>query len=135
MTKKKTETKPDPVLTEAATVEIAGETYTVQRLSFRHAFKVGRILGNAVGVVGDTRYSALEVAQVFVASLVRAEDDVMALLADLLDVDRKDLDDPERFPMASLVDVAEAISQNQDLRDFLDKLGKLMEKMPEMQTA
>lgn len=125
--------KPDPILDDAPTVEIAGETYTVQRLGFRHVFRVARIIGNGVAVLGDERYGPAQILQVLVASMTQNEDEVLSLIADLIGVERKELDDPERFPMPSFVDVLEVISESGDLRAFLANIEKLIAKLPEMQ--
>lgn len=135
-TKKQTD-KTDPVLQDPPTVEIAGETYTLRRLGLRDVFRVARILGNGVAVLGDTsgQYTPGQVLQVLVAALSRNEDEVLGLVADLLKVKRNELDDPDRFPMDSIVDVFTVLSEHQDLKAFLAKLEAMQTSLPEMQTA
>ncbi len=125
----------DPITTEH-TVTIEGHTYTLQKLGMKHVFKVARVLGNGIRVIGDANsFSPGEIMQVFVASMARNEDEVMSLIGDVLGVTRKELDDPERFPLDSIVDVFAALKDHQDLQAFLGKVMKLMEVNPEMQTA
>lgn len=136
MPKKTIKDKPDPILEEAAKVEIAGETYTIRRLGLRDVFRVARILGNGVAVLGDAgSYTPGQIIQVLVASMTRSEEEVLSLIADLLGVKRGDLDDTQRFPMDSIVDVFEALSRSQDLQAFLARLEGMMGSLPEMQQA
>ena len=127
----------DTILSEPATVTIAGETYELRRLGLQDVFKVARILGNGVAVLGDTSgtYSPAQAVQVLVASMTRNEDEVLNLVADLLKVDRKTLADPDKFPMDSMIDIFTALSEHQDLKAFLARIGSLTEQLPEMQTA
>ena len=136
MPKKKTETiKDDPALIEPQAIDVAGETYTVKRLGFKHVFRVGRILRNGMHVLGDERFTPGQMLQVLIACMTEAEDEVMHLIADLLGVNRKALDDPERFPMASFPELISVIAENQDLQDFLAGVEKALEKMPAAKTA
>jgi len=127
----------DTILSEPTTVTIAGETYELRRLGLQDVFKVARILGNGVAVLGDTSgtYSPAQAVQVLVASMTRNEDEVLNLVADLLKVDRKTLADPEKFPMDSMIDIFTALSEHQDLKAFLARIAALTERLPEMQTA
>jgi len=127
----------DPVLSEGFTIDINNETYTMRRLGLRDVFRVARILGNGVAVLGDggSTYSSGQVVQVLVASMTRNETEVLDLLADLLNIDRATLDDPNKFPMESMIDVFEGLSEHQDLKAFLARIAALTERLPEMQTA
>jgi len=127
----------DTILSEPTTVTIAGETYELRRLGLQDVFKVARILGNGVAVLGDTSgtYSPAQAVQVLVASMTRNEDEVLNLVADLLKVDRKTLADPDKFPMDSMIDIFTALSEHQDLKAFLARIAALTERLPEMQTA
>ena len=127
----------DTILSEPTTVTIAGTEYTLRRLGLQDVFKVARILGNGVAVLGDTSgtYSPVQAVQVLVASMTRNEDEVLNLVADLLKVDRKTLANPEKFPMDSMIDIFTALSEHQDLKAFLARIAALTERLPEMQTA
>lgn len=133
MTKKK-QVKPDPILDDAPTVTIADTDYPLRRLGLRDVFRVARILGNGVAVIGDARYTEGQVAQVLVASMSQNEEEVLKLVADLLGVKRDALDDAEAFPMDAIVDVFQTLAQHQDLKAFLGKLKGMLESVPAMST-
>lgn len=127
----------DPILTEAPTVTIAGRDYQLRRLGLRDTFAVSRILGRGVAILGANAVENLspgQSAQVIIASLAANEQEVMKLLASVLQVDREALDDPERFPMDSIITVIEALAAHQDMRAFFAKLSALQALRPEMQT-
>ncbi|MDR9391959.1 MAG: hypothetical protein RI554_08010 [Trueperaceae bacterium] len=127
----------DPVLSENFVITVAGTEYEMRRLGLRDVFRVARILGNGVAVLGDgtNQYTPGQVVQVLIASMTRNETEVLALLADLLDVKIDDLQDPNKFPMESIIDVFEGLSEHQDLKSFLARIAALTERLPEMQTA
>ena len=125
----------DPVLLEAPSVTIAGVVYPIRRLGLRDVFRVSRILGRGVAMLTDAKnVSGGQVVQVLVASLSQNEEEVLSLIADVLGVKRVDLNDAERFPMDSVIDVFEALSKHQDLVSFLTRVQTLAERLPEMQT-
>ena len=132
-----TKTEADPILAEDATVTIAGVTYTLRRLGLQDVFRVARILGNGVAVLGDTtgQYTQTQLMQVLVASMTRNEKEVLDLIADLLNVDRATLNNPDKFPMDSMIDIFEALAEHQDLQAFLARIAVLTERRPEMQTT
>ena len=129
--------KQDPILSTGTTVEIAGNTYTLRRLGLQDVFKVARILGNGVAMLGEAgdKYSSVQIAQILIASMTRNETEVLDLIADLLSVERKLLNDPSLFPMDSMIDILDALSKHQDLASFLARLTALMETVPSMKTA
>ncbi len=127
----------EAIINEGIKIDIAGETYTMRRLGLRDVFKVVRILGSGVGMlsdIGDTPTPG-QTLQVLIASMTANEEEVLSLVADLIGVTREDLNDPERFPMESVVDIFKTLSDHQDLRAFLSKVAGMMESLPEMQTA
>jgi hypothetical protein len=127
----------DPILDEGPIVTIAGVDYTIRRLGFRDVFKVARVLGRGIAILGDqaTQLTPGQAIQVIVASMSSNEAEVLDLAASILGVSRAELDDSARFPMDSIVDVAAALAEHQDLRAFLAKVQGLMERLPEMQAA
>lgn len=128
--------KADPILDEAPTLTIAGVEYPLRRLGLRDVFRVARILGSGISVIGDAgNYSPGQLLQVLVASMTRAEDDVLELIADLIGVKRKDLDDTARFPMDSIITVLQGMAEHMDLKAFLARVQTLMENNQEMQIA
>lgn len=134
--KKTNDTTPDPILADDVTVNIAGSTYTVRRLGLRDVFKVARVLGRGVALLGDNanNLTAGQTIQVLIGSLTAHEEETLSLIADVLSVKRAELDDPSKFPMESIVDVLQALAEHQDLRAFLARVQRLTEALPEMQT-
>jgi len=127
----------EAITSEGIQIEIAGEQYTMRRLGMRDVFRVVRILGNGVAALGASKEppTAGQVLQVLVHSMTVNENEVLDLIADLLKVDRAELNNPDKFPMESIVDIFKTLSEHQDLRAFLDKVARLTETLPEMQTA
>jgi hypothetical protein len=128
--------KLDPILDEGPIVTIAGVDYRIRRLGFRDVFKVARVLGRGLAILGDQASSLTpgQAIQVIVASMSQNENEVLDLAASILGVTRSDLEDTDRFPMDAIVDVASALAEHQDLRAFLAKVQALMTRLPEMQT-
>jgi hypothetical protein len=127
--------KLDPILDEGPIVTIAGVDYRIRRLGFRDVFKVSRVLGRGLAILGDQASSLTpgQAIQVIVASMSQNENEVLDLAASILGVTRSDLEDTDRFPMDAIVDVASALAEHQDLRAFLAKVQALMTRLPEMQ--
>jgi hypothetical protein len=128
--------KLDPILDEGPIVTIAGTDYRIRRLGFRDVFKVSRVLGRGLAILGDQASTLTpgQAIQVIVASMSQNENEVLDLAASILGVTRSDLEDTDRFPMDAIVDVASALAEHQDLRAFLAKVQALMTRLPEMQT-
>lgn len=139
----KSKPAPDPILDEGPTITIEGHTYKIRRLGLQDVFRVVRILGNGISVlVGSGQFDPKTtkakvdpglVVQVLIASVQRHQEDLMELIADLLSVEREKLDDPERFPMTSILDLYETLANHQDLLDFLSRVETLMGRLPELQ--
>lgn len=125
----------DPVLQEPPTVTIAGTTYTIRRLGLRDVFRVSRILGRGIAVLAEGGSTGSQIIQVLIASLNANEEEVLKLIADVIGVKRADLDDPNRFPMVSFLDILAALSESQDLRDFFARVQTLTGVLPELQTT
>jgi hypothetical protein len=132
MSKKHT---PDPILDKGPTVTINGTEYTIRRLGFGDVFKVARILGNGIAVLGDqgANLTAGQILQVLLSSMTKNETEVLELLASVLNVTKAEIVNPDLFPMESIVDVLQALGEHQDLRAFLAKVQALTERLPEMQ--
>jgi len=127
--------KADPVMDAAPTVTIEGREYHMRRLGLRDVFRVSRILGRGVSMLADAKSFTLgQIVQVLVGSLTMNEDEVLDLIADVLQVERDALADPERFPMPCILDVLEALAQHMDLVGFLKRVQALTERLPETTT-
>lgn len=130
----------DPILDPGPIVEINGESYPVRRLGIRDTFRVARIVGAGVLAMNkplntDDLQKEEVIMELLAAGMVRAEGEVIGLLADVIGVKADELTDPERFPMGSEIDIIQALANSQDLKAFFTKLGKLIKQLPEAQTA
>ena len=127
--------KIDPIMDAAPTVTIEGHTYTLQRLGLPDVFRVSRILGRGVSMLTNAgEFTIGQVVQVLVGSMTANEEEVLALIAHVLGIERAELNDPERFPMPCIIDVFEALSKHQDLAGFLTRVQALTERLPETPT-
>lgn len=119
---------------EPPTLDIAGESYTLRRLGVRDVFTVGRIAsrGAAIALQEGTDLSNVSGEQammLFTVGLPYAEEDGMKLVAGLLGVTVKQLDDPNVFPADTLLRVAEALRDHQDVTAFFESVQHLAGKM------
>jgi hypothetical protein len=125
----------DPVMDAAPTVTIEGREYRMRRLGLRDVFRVSRILGRGVSMLADAgKFTVGQIVQVLVGSITVNEDEVLDLIADVLQVERVELNDPERFPMPCVLDVLEALAKHQDLMGFIVRVQALTERLPETTT-
>ena len=137
----------DPILTDPPRVEVEGRTYILDRLGLRHTFRVARILGRGVAMLGDglKTMSAGQAAQVIIASMVANEDEVINLLATVLmvpgedgeaarAVTRAELLDASLFPMDSIITVVKALADHQDMKRFFTTVAAITANLPETQT-
>lgn len=121
----------DPIMDAAPSVTIAGHEYELRRLGLRDVFRVSRIIGRGVSVLANTtEFTVGQVVQVLVSSMTANEEEVLTLIADVLGIKRDDLNDPERFPMDSIVDVLEALGRHQDLMGFFKRVQAMAERLP-----
>ena len=125
-----------PLLTETPTVEINGETYELRRLGVRDTFAIARIISvgaSAMGKDGVPSDASPEVmARLMLNGVLRAEGHALNLMASVIDVDPKDLEDPEKFPMDAVLTIGEGLAKHQDLKAFFTSLVSLMTRLPEM---
>ena len=141
------EVQDDPILTGPPEVVIEGRTYLLDRLGLRHTFRVARILGRGVAILGDGAGSMTmgQAAQVIIASMAANEDEVINLLASVLltpgedgqeprSVTKAELLDANRFPMDSIITVVRALAEHQDMKRFFTTVAALTDKVPEMRT-
>ena len=141
------EVQDDPILTGPPEVVIEGRTYLLDRLGLRHTFRVARIMGRGVALLGDGAESMTlgQAAQVIIASMAANESEVINLLASVLLVPSEDggppraitkdeLLDANLFPMDSIITVVQALAKHQDMKRFFTTVAALQEKLPEMRT-
>ncbi len=120
-------------------IVIADREYELQPLGIRNAlpalarimlkaeqngFKLNDLLICAEGkpvldAFGNPQLSLEGVGRLFITALGYAEDDVMELLAQLLDVSPLELQNPQRFPLAAMGQLLGALSASLDISAFL----------------
>lgn len=126
----------DPVMYVPPTVVVAGTTYTLRRLGLPDVFRVVKILGRGAALLdAGSQFTPAQIIQVIMASITLNEEPVLDLIASLIGVKREALNDPEAFPMDSIIDIVEAIAKHGDLRGFLARADAIAKKMPNLAAA
>ncbi|MFA5569341.1 MAG: hypothetical protein WC972_11930 [Trueperaceae bacterium] len=128
---KKTAPAPDPVLYEPPTVAIAGRLYTMRRLGIRDVFAVARVISAALGDIRDAGgiLTGTNLLPMILDAMVREEKVVLELLAGTIGVTPQELSDPEQFPLDSVIDLIEALSEHQDLAAFFSRSAEMTKKI------
>jgi hypothetical protein len=120
----------DAFLNEGSTVTINGREYHIRRLGIRDTFKLARILAvGAAGMgkeIGKMDLSGEVVAGLLLVGFPYAEKQIMDFFADILGIKREELDDPDKFPMGSEVEIIEALVEHVDVKAFFDRVIKLL---------
>lgn len=149
MTEKKIKTNKDKlqevtsgletIVGDTPVVEIEGRTYTMRRLGIKDTFKVIRIIGIGVKeMAGMFNFGQLDVqamTMAMVAAIPYAEDEIMDLLASLINVEPREVRDENLFPIGSEIAIIEALTKHQDLKAFFTQLQRLAESNPSIKQA
>lgn len=129
----------ETIVGDKPTVEIEGRTYTLRRLGIRDTFKVIKIIGIGVkemaGVVNFGQLDVRAMTMAMVAAIPYAEDEIMDLMASLIDVEGEELRNPDLFPLGSEIAIIEALTKHQDLKAFFIQLQRLAESNPAIRQA
>lgn len=130
-----------PILDPGPIVEIDGKPYPLRRLGVRDTFKLAKIVAVGAAALNPTQqFTNNDMAkpevlqQLLLAGLMAAETTVLELMASLISVTVKELEDPERFPMSTPLDIAMALVEHQDLRAFFAHVQPLLLKFAKTQT-
>ena len=143
-TKKKAtvEEKGDAILDQEIFVEIEGIRYKMNRLSLRTMLKLAKILSVGAAMMGtniqEAELSPQLLATMLIGGVMNAETQIMELLAHLLmledengnwaELNRKDLEDADRFPMSSIFPIVEGLIENKDIKSFFVDFTAFMKK-------
>lgn len=127
----------DPVLYEPPTITIAGTEYQMRRLGIKDGFKVAAILGAGLEQMRDAGgvSDGAGLVNAILAALVDQETVVTDFLASSIDVTRKDLQNPEKFPVTAIFDLIDALVKHEDLRAFLARSQDLAAMFELQRTA
>jgi hypothetical protein len=123
---------------EGPVVVVVGVSYTMRRLGLRDAFKIAKVLAAGFASVSgavkvdftDAESAGESITTLLMAGVPFAEDEIIALLADVLQVPDGVLSDPDTFPLDSLVEVIEGITKHPDLQSFTKRLAALLRALP-----
>src|SRR5690625_5046343 len=96
----------NPILDTGPQIEINGDVYTVRRLGVKDTFTLARILAAGALAVGQERLIETggtpdQLAQVLLAGVVAVENIAIDFLASVINVKRRDFENPELFPMGA----------------------------------
>ena len=123
----------EPFLGETTSITIRGREYKMRRLNIQDIFRLGRILGvGAAGMgkeIGKMELSPEILAGLLLVSFPYAEQQCLEFIASLINVEVKDLKNPELFPVDSILDILQNILEHEDVKNFFTKLASLL-KIP-----
>lgn len=128
-----------PILDPGPIVTLNGEAFPLRRLGVRDTFAIARIvaIGAAASqtkLTNEQMGDPAKMGELLLAGFVTAENEAMKLLASVIGVTTKELENPERFPMGCELDIIMGLVEHQDLKAFFAQAGVLMKRLPEMQT-
>ena len=136
---------PESVTAEAPVIEINGEKKQLPRLGLRTTLRVFNLIieliGKAPQAIGqkaiekmmDGEITQAEGLNYIVRILPYAEDQVIKLIAHIMDEDIETVENPEKYPMDSGIKIITALYKDHpDFKVFVGQLGKLMKENPEM---
>ena len=120
----------EPLMGETPIVVIEGKEYRMKRLGIAHTFKLARIVGmGAAGIgkqVGSLEMNAESMVGLLIVGFPYADQLILSLFADVLDVKIDDIKNPDLFPMGSEVDIIQALVKHIDVKAFFTKLTGLL---------
>lgn len=124
-----------PLLMETPEVPIAGRIYRMRRLSYPDCARLARML--VIGkqqarldmlpllASGNPLTQTEAFTTVLMAAFGFAEQDSIAFLASVLGIQVGEIRDPDRFPIASLPAVFQAIGDHPDLQAFFAEVQRI----------
>lgn len=139
----KTEAKEEAILDKEMFVEIKGIRYKMNRLSLRTMIKMGSVLSVGAAMMGTNLTNIEELtpqsmAAMFLGGAFNAEDQMLGLLAHLLlredeegnwvELTKKEILDPDKFPMSAILPIVEGLVENQDIKSFFTDFVAFMKR-------
>ncbi|MFA5445621.1 MAG: hypothetical protein WC262_11685 [Bacteroidales bacterium] len=139
----KTEAKEEAILDKEMFVEIKGIRYKMNRLSLRTMIKMGSVLSVGAAMMGTNLTNIEELtpqsmAAMFLGGAFNAEDQMLGLLAHLLlredeegnwvELTKKEILDPDKFPMSAILPIVEGLVENQDIKSFFADFVAFMKR-------
>ena len=139
----KTEAKEEAILDKDVFVEIKGVRYKMNRLNLRTMIKMGSVLSVGAAMMGTNLTNIEELtpqsmAAMFLGGAFNAEDQMLGLLAHLLlredeegnwvELTKKEILDPDKFPMSAILPIVEGLVENQDIKSFFADFVAFMKR-------
>jgi len=139
----KTEAKEEAILDKEMFVEIKGVRYKMNRLNLRTMIKMGSVLSVGAAMMGTNLTNIEELtpqsmAAMFLGGAFNAEDQMLGLLAHLLlredeegnwvELTKKEILDPDKFPMSAILPIGEGLVENQDIKSFFADFVAFMKR-------
>jgi len=124
-------------------VEIKGVRYKMNRLNLRTMIKMGSVLSVGAAMMGTNLTNIEELtpqsmAAMFLGGAFNAEDQMLGLLAHLLlredeegnwvELTKKEILDPDKFPMSAILPIVEGLVENQDIKSFFADFVAFMKR-------
>lgn len=123
----------ETLLNQGTTLKFNGKDYTVRRLGVMDVFKVARILAKvgkstfaSFAVQEGQKIDPREIGFQIVASIPELENEIMGLLAGLLNIS---VDEFGKLPPEALIEVIAAVIEGDDIKSFIEAVKKAAEKL------
>jgi len=122
----------EPLFAETPSVTINGKKFKMRRLGVGDTFKLAKVISiGAAGMgaeIGNIELNPEVVAGLLMAGFPFAENEILALLADIIGVKFEDMKDPEKFPMGSEIEIISAMMEHVDVKAFFTKATGLLKR-------
>lgn len=115
---------------EAPIVDIDGKQYQMKRLGIQETFRFGNLLmdilfSSAGAITKD--FDQTVVISLMVRALMEKEKELLDLFADLLGVSKKDIRNPDLFPMGSEIAIIHALVAHPDIGRFFTTFRAMLD--------
>lgn len=138
--KSKEELGNDVILSDGVAIRLEGVVYKIRRLGIADCFRLWSILKDVYAKGGTEialRMQGVDTGPEGFGTLVMlgmpyVQDDMLSFFADALNVKIEDLNNPDKFPMDSILLLIEALFQHQDVKAFLSRLIKVQEAVEKL---
>jgi len=120
----------EPLLGGMPVVDIAGIKYTFRRIGLLDLSKFGKVIGMAARLSGQD-FGGMEdmnmttFASHMAVAVTFASNELLELMADLIQVSVEDIKDPEKFPVDSVFDLVDGLVQHSDLVTFFTRFKNM----------
>jgi len=139
--KNKIEKKPESIgntfIGNTPEIKINGVFYKMRRMSLADTFKLLRIIAIGASGIGkeitNLEINVESIIGILVVGFPYAERPIINFLSSLLGVTTEDLNNPEKFPMDSVLEIIDALRRHVDFQVFFKKLNGMLDN-PQVKT-